>query len=161
MRDVDLAYVRRLIDLLAHAPVTELEVEEGGCRIRITRAGAQAAATTTVGTSAPIPADTASAPDVPLAASTDGPADMADGTSGKDAAVITAPSYGVLHLSPSPGAAPYVTVGQDVQVGQEVALVEAMKVFGAVRATVAGRIAAVLVDDGAEVEAGTPLFRLA
>jgi len=159
VRDVDLAYVRRLIDLLAHAPVTELEVEEGGCRIRITRAGAQAAAT--VGTSAPIPADTASAPDVPPAAATATPAGTTDGTSGEDGAVITAPSYGVLHLSPSPGAAPYVTVGQDVQVGQEVALVEAMKVFGAVRATVAGRIAAVLVDDGAEVEAGTPLFRLA
>ncbi|WP_034958218.1 acetyl-CoA carboxylase biotin carboxyl carrier protein, partial [Komagataeibacter kakiaceti] len=57
--------------------------------------------------------------------------------------------------------APFVTVGQAVQVGQEVGLVEAMKVFNAVRATVAGEIAAVLVEDGMEVEAGTPLFRLA
>ncbi|WP_265000966.1 acetyl-CoA carboxylase biotin carboxyl carrier protein, partial [Komagataeibacter europaeus] len=76
-------------------------------------------------------------------------------------AVIAAPSYGVFHLSPSPGAAPYVTVGQGVAVGQEVGLVEAMKVFNAVRATQAGKIAAVLVEDGTEVEAGTPLFRLA
>ncbi|PYD48549.1 acetyl-CoA carboxylase biotin carboxyl carrier protein [Novacetimonas pomaceti] len=156
---MDLAYVRRLIDLLAHAPVTELEVEEGGCRIRITRAGAQAAATPAGGIPVPGP-DFVPAPDVPRAAA-DVPADTADDVSGGDGAVITAPSYGVLHLSPSPGAAPYVTVGQDVRVGQEVALVEAMKVFGAVRATVAGRVAAVLVDDGAEVEAGTPLFRLA
>ena len=74
--------------------------------------------------------------------------------------VITAPSYGVFHLSPSPGAAPYVTVGDAVQAGQEVGLVEAMKVFNAVRATQAGEIAALLVEDCAEVEAGTPLFRL-
>lgn len=145
---MDLTHVRRLIDLVAHAPVTELEVEEGGCRIRITRGGgAQPAATPAPATAA---VDTGIAP----VAAAPAAAPVAD-------AIIAAPSYGVFHLSPSPGAAPYVTVGQDVAVGQEVGLVEAMKVFNAVRATQAGKIAAVLVEDGTEVEAGTPLFRLA
>ncbi|MCE2574178.1 biotin/lipoyl-containing protein [Komagataeibacter sp. FNDCR2] len=147
---MDLTHVRRLIDLLAHAPVTELEVEEGGCRIRITRGGAPSAApatpTTPVVSVAPVPVEAAL------------PAALPDAVA---ETVITAPSYGVFHLSPSPGAAPYVIVGQVVQVGQEVGLVEAMKVFNAVRATAAGEIAAVLVEDGTEVEAGTPLFRLA
>ncbi|GCE82410.1 biotin/lipoyl-containing protein [Komagataeibacter diospyri] len=145
---MDLTHVRRLIDLVAHAPVTELEVEEGGCRIRITRGG---------GTQPVVP-PASGAPAVnpvsaPVVAASEPPPVME--------AVITAPSYGVFHLSPSPGAAPYVTAGQAVTVGQEVGLVEAMKVFNAVRATQAGTIAAVLVEDGTEVEAGTPLFRLA
>ncbi|GBQ64118.1 acetyl-CoA carboxylase biotin carboxyl carrier protein [Komagataeibacter swingsii] len=145
---MDLTHVRRLIDLVAHAPVTELEVEEGGCRIRITRGGGGAPPAAT-----PAPATIVEAVRAPTVAAPE-PPPVAQ-------AVITAPSYGVFHLSPSPGAAPYVTVGQEVQVGQEVGLVEAMKVFNAVRATQAGTIAAVLVEDGTEVEAGTPLFRLA
>ncbi|WP_308718828.1 biotin/lipoyl-containing protein [Komagataeibacter xylinus] len=146
---MDLTHVRRLIDLLATAPVTELEVEEGGCRIRITRGGG---AQPEVAPSAPA-AVAAHAPVAAVAAPAVAPV--------VEEAVIAAPSYGVFHLSPAPGAPPFVTVGQDVQAGQEVGLVEAMKVFNAVRATQAGRIAAVLVEDGTEVEAGTPLFRLA
>ncbi|GBQ47151.1 acetyl-CoA carboxylase biotin carboxyl carrier protein [Komagataeibacter sucrofermentans] len=145
---MDLTHVRRLIDLLATAPVTELEVEEGGCRIRITRGGG---AQPEVAPSAP-PAGVAPAP---VAATPQAAPPVAE------EAVIAAPSYGVFHLSPAPGAPPFITVGQDVQAGQEVGLVEAMKVFNAVRAGQAGKIAAVLVEDGTEVEAGTPLFRLA
>lgn len=149
---MDLSHVRRLIDLLARAPVTELEVEEGGCRIRITRGNGGGRPVVTSALPAPS-VEVGGAPGVadPVAPAVTEPA--ADH-------VITAPSYGVFHLSPSPGAAPYVAVGDAVQAGQEVGLVEAMKVFNAVRATQAGEIAAVLVDDGAEVEAGTPLFRL-
>ncbi|MGY6768980.1 acetyl-CoA carboxylase biotin carboxyl carrier protein [Komagataeibacter sp. NFXK3] len=146
---MDLTHVRRLIDLLATAPVTELEVEEGGCRIRITRGGS------TQPEAAPPAALPTVAAHVPAAVAQPVAAPVAE------EAVIAAPSYGVFHLSPAPGAPPFVTVGQDVQAGQEVGLVEAMKVFNAVRATQAGRIAAVLVEDGTEVEAGTPLFRLA
>ncbi|GAN84504.1 biotin/lipoyl-binding protein [Novacetimonas hansenii] len=146
---MDLTHVRRLIDLLATAPVTELEVEEGGCRIRITRGGgaqpevapsAPPVVSPVVGTPAALPQSAEAC----VVAET----------------VITAPSYGVFHLSPTPGAPPFVTVGQAVRAGQEVGLVEAMKVFNAVRTEQAGKIAAVLVEDGTEVEAGTPLFRL-
>ncbi|MFT8720893.1 acetyl-CoA carboxylase biotin carboxyl carrier protein, partial [Acetobacter sp.] len=75
--------------------------------------------------------------------------------------LISSPAYGVFHLSPSPGAPPYVTVGDTVEPGQQIGLVEAMKVFNAVKATEAGRIENILVADGEEVEAGSPLFRLA
>lgn len=145
---MDISQIRRLIDLLAQAPITELEAEADGRKIRITRSEARPAPATARAQAPARPRESVAAVSQPEAAPAQVP-------------VIAAPSYGIVHLSPSPGAPPYVTVGQDVQPGQEVALVEAMKVFNAVKATQAGQIAEILVEDGAEVEAGTPLFRLA
>ena len=73
---------------------------------------------------------------------------------------VTAPRYGVVHLSPARGSDPFVQVGQNVEVGQSLCMIEAMKVFSPVEAEQGGRIAAILVDDGADVKAGQPLFRL-
>ena len=74
--------------------------------------------------------------------------------------VVAAATYGVVHLSPAPDAAPFVQVGQRVMVGQSLCVIEAMKVFSPIEAEQAGTIAAVLVTDGADVTAGQPLFRL-
>ena len=74
--------------------------------------------------------------------------------------VVTAASYGVVHLSPAPGADPFVAVGQHVEIGQSLCVIEAMKVFSPVEAEQAGTVAAILVADGADVTAGQPLFRL-
>lgn len=74
--------------------------------------------------------------------------------------VVSAPSFGVVHLAPSAGAGPFVTLGQLVEAGQSLCVIEAMKVFSQVEAEAAGTIAAILVEDGAEVSAGQPLFRL-
>ena len=147
---MDIAQIKRLIDLLAHAPIAELEAEEGGQKIRITRGVAQPV-TAAARVPAAQPVDAGVSPR-PQSAPIPEPVQER---------VIAAPSYGVLHLSPAPGAPPYVTVGQEVKPGQEVGLVEAMKVFNAVKSTQAGQIAAILVEDSTEVEAGTPLFRLA
>ncbi|MBB2200842.1 biotin/lipoyl-containing protein [Gluconacetobacter tumulisoli] len=143
---MDILRLKRLIDLFAHAPINELEIEEGGQLIRISRGKADGSAPIVVNR----PVDRAGAiiPEQPAAA----PAE--------DTRIITAPTYGVFHLSPSPGTPPYVKVGQDIEAGQQVGIVEAMKVFNAVKATLSGRIVDILVQDGAEVEAGLPLFRL-
>ena len=74
--------------------------------------------------------------------------------------VVAAATYGVVHLSPAPDTAPFVQVGQRVEVGQSLCVIEAMKVFSPIEAEQAGTIAAVLVTDGADVTAGQPLFRL-
>lgn len=144
---MDIRQLKRLIDLLARSPIQELEIVEGGQSIRLTRGPAGDAAGTAV---APIAAPQAPAP------SPSAPPPKADAPR-----MITAPTYGVLHLSPSPGTPPYVEVGQEVQAGQQVGLVEAMKVFNAVKTALSGRVTEILVADGAEVEAGQPLFRLA
>jgi acetyl-CoA carboxylase biotin carboxyl carrier protein len=74
--------------------------------------------------------------------------------------VVSAATYGVVHLSPAPDAAPFVQVGQHVEVGQSLCVIEAMKVFSPIEAERAGTIVAILATDGADVTAGQPLFRL-
>ncbi|MGA3984048.1 acetyl-CoA carboxylase biotin carboxyl carrier protein [Ralstonia nicotianae] len=74
---------------------------------------------------------------------------------------LLAPLFGVVHLQPAPGEAVFVQPGQAVQAGQTVCVIEAMKVFNAVVAESDGTVAAVLVESGAEVEAGQPLIQFA
>lgn len=75
-------------------------------------------------------------------------------------AVVTAPNIGTFYRSPKPGSPPYVEIGQRVAAGEELCLVEVMKLFTAVRSDFTGTIAAILVEDGAMVEAGQPLFAI-
>lgn len=75
-------------------------------------------------------------------------------------AVVVAPNIGAFYRSPKPGAAPYVEVGQKVAVGDELCLIEVMKLFTSVRAEVAGTIKAILVADGAMVDPDQPLFAI-
>jgi acetyl-CoA carboxylase biotin carboxyl carrier protein len=75
-----------------------------------------------------------------------------------DAFIVTAPNLGTFYRAPKPGAEDYVKVGSQVQAGDEVCLIEVMKLFTAVRSNVSGRIHSVLAEDGSMVEAGQPLF---
>jgi acetyl-CoA carboxylase biotin carboxyl carrier protein len=74
--------------------------------------------------------------------------------------VIAASTVGVFYTSPSPGAPPFVKEGDQVTPGQQVGIIEAMKLMLPVEADRAGRIAETLVDDGTSVEFGQPLFRI-
>ncbi len=95
----------------------------------------------------------ASAPpaSVPVATPADLPA---------NARIVTAPNLGTFYRAPKPGAAPYIEVGQTIAEGDELCLIEVMKLFTAVRAEFSGRLHAVLTEDGTMVEAGQPLFAL-
>ncbi len=77
-----------------------------------------------------------------------------------DPNTVVSPCFGIVHLSPSPGALPFVRVGEAVLFGQKVCLVEAMKVFSAVAAKVEGCVAEICVASGDEVVQGQILFRL-
>lgn len=76
----------------------------------------------------------------------------------ESARTITAPMVGTFYSAPQPGAPPFVEVGQEVGVGETVGLIEAMKMFTAVTAGVAGRVEERLVENGAFVEYGEALF---
>lgn len=82
------------------------------------------------------------------------------GVARQNAVVVPAPSVGVAYLAPSPGEPPYVEVGSTVEPGATIALVEAMKVFTAVSADLAGTIVEVLVENNTFVEYGQPLFAI-
>jgi biotin carboxyl carrier protein len=86
---------------------------------------------------------------------------MAAFTAGEDTGVaIIAPLTGVYYSAPSPTSPPYVSVGDVVQVGQVVALIEAMKVFNEVQAEVAGRVSALVAPKGEVVQKGDVLIRI-
>ncbi len=79
----------------------------------------------------------------------------------RDDHLITAPMIGTFYASPTPGTPPYVVVGDTVQSGQPVGIIEAMKIMNEISADRSGIVEAVLVDNGQPVEYGTPLLRLA
>lgn len=72
--------------------------------------------------------------------------------------IITAPNIGTFYRSPKPGSAPYVEVGDTISVGDELCLIEVMKLFTALASDKGGRIHSILVEDGVMVESGQPLF---
>ncbi|HET7017009.1 MAG TPA: biotin/lipoyl-containing protein [Streptosporangiaceae bacterium] len=76
----------------------------------------------------------------------------------RSGAAVCAPMVGVFYRAPQPGAAPFVTEGDFITPGQQVAIIEAMKLMIPVEAELSGRIASVLVPDGESVEYGQPLF---
>lgn len=75
-----------------------------------------------------------------------------------NARIVAAPNLGTFYRAPKPGAAPYIEVGQTIVEGEELCLLEVMKLFTSVRAEAPGRLHAVLAEDGSMVEAGQPLF---
>ncbi|MFT9215888.1 MAG: acetyl-CoA carboxylase biotin carboxyl carrier protein [Acetobacter malorum] len=152
---MDTQALKALIDLFGRAPLRELEISEGGQTLKITRSeqGAAAAA------AAPAPSRPYASVE-PSAGQTPSSPAPTPAAQPQTERVVTAPMYGTLHLSPSPDAPPFVAVGDTLSVGQQIGLIEAMKVFTPVKAEVAGRVEAILVTDGSEVEADQPLMRL-
>ncbi len=143
--DIDTAYIENLAELLARTGLTEIEICQGDARIRVARQ---------VSTSVEY---LHAAPSAPGAA----PAAVAVAEAAPEAAhpgTITSPMVGTVYLSPEPGAAAYVKVGDQVKEGQTLLIIEAMKVMNSIRATRAGRVARILAGNGAPVEYGEPLL---
>ena len=134
--------IRALAAILTETGLTEIEIAEKDARIRVVRAAAPAL----VEAPAPRPA-AAQAPAAP-------PADPETPHPG----TIASPMVGVAYLSPEPGAAPFVTVGQAVAAGQTLLLIEAMKTFNQIKAPKAGTVSRILVAAGSPVEFGEPLM---
>ena len=144
-----LELIDRLEALLERSELSEIEVEAGGTAL-ILRTPAAIAATI-----APAPAE--------------GPAPVASGSAGGDATAdlpasrthaVVAPLTGLYYGSPSPDAQPYVREGGDVQVGQVIGLIEAMKLFNEIKSDVSGRIVRICVESGALVKAKQPLIEV-
>lgn len=147
---VDVQLVRDLAALLDDTNLTEIEVEDGDRKIRVARKAA-AAAPTAVYAPAPAPAPVA-APTAAAAPAASADAALPAGT------VVKSPIVGTAYLSAEPGAAPFARVGAQVNAGDTLLIVEAMKVMNAIPAPAAGTIKAILVDNGQPVEYDQPLI---
>jgi acetyl-CoA carboxylase biotin carboxyl carrier protein len=140
--EVDQELVRELSRLLEENRLTEIEVQRGDQRVRVSRGGGYIAAP------AVHHAPAAAAP-APAAAK---PADAA-----KHPGAITSPMVGTAYRAPEPGAKPFVDVGTKVSAGQTILIIEAMKTMNAIPAPRAGTVTQIVVDDGQPVEFGEPL----
>lgn len=139
---IDPDAIRALAAVLTETGLTEIEIAEKDSRIRVVRGGG-------VSTAPPV----AAAPAVPAAAAAPAAADLS-----AHPGAVTSPMVGVAYLSPEPGAAPFVSVGQQVSAGQTLLLIEAMKTFNQIKAPKPGIVTAVLVQNSVPVEYGEVLM---
>ena len=154
---MDIRKVKKLIELLEESGVAEIEISEGEESVRISRfpTGAAAAAPAPVVHYAPPPpAPAAAAP----AAAPAHAAPPAPPPAAKTDHTVTAPMVGTFYASASPGAKPFVELGSEVNVGDTLCIIEAMKMMNQIESDKSGRVTAILVKNGEPVEFGQPLF---
>jgi acetyl-CoA carboxylase biotin carboxyl carrier protein len=148
---IDARLVRRLADILTETGLSEIEVEHSGLKIRVAKT--LTAAPMQMMHAAPMAA--APAPVAAAAAASSASAEAAPVRAGGDE--VKSPMVGSVYLQPEPGAAQFVQVGDKVEAGQTLMIIEAMKTMNPIPAPKAGRIVAILVEDGQPVEFGEPL----
>lgn len=149
---MDLRKLKTLIELVEGSGIAELEISEGEERVRITRT--VAAAQQIVAAPQPIIAAAAPVAAAPVAAAVVEPAKPAVA----EGHIVKSPMVGTFYRSASPGAKAFVDVGQTVNKGETLCIIEAMKLLNEIEADQGGTIKAILVENGQPVEFGQPLF---
>ncbi|HYM19659.1 MAG TPA: acetyl-CoA carboxylase biotin carboxyl carrier protein [Candidatus Kapabacteria bacterium] len=147
---MDLSYLEKILRLFDESTLTELEIEEEGTQIRFSRRNDQPAA---IGYAPPMqyaPAQMA-APVSAAAPSATAPAVASNQHE------IKSPIVGTMYRAPSPDADPYIQVGQHIEAGQTICIVEAMKLMNEIESDVTGKVVKILVENGQPVEYGQPI----
>lgn len=146
----DLGELRALIKLVQRTGIGEIELESNGRSVRIS---AQGGGGTWVAAPAAAPMPVSAAPAAAAAAPAAAPAAAASNHK-----AVTSPMVGTFYRSPAPDADPFVEVGDLVEVGQTVCIIEAMKLMNEIEADVKGRVVQILLDNAQPVEFGQKLF---
>lgn len=152
---MDLRKLKTLVDLVSASNISELEITEAEGKIRIAKAAPQALAqvvTQMPVAAAPAVAASAAPQAAPSAAPVAAAADAVDGT------LVKSPMVGTFYRAASPDGAPFVEVGQAVNKGDVLCIIEAMKILNEIEAEQSGTITQVLGENGEAVEYGQPLF---
>jgi len=139
---IDARLVRKMADILTETGLTEIEVEHGGLRIKVARNVTAAAVTYAAPAAHAAPAPAAPAAEAAAPARGD---------------MVKSPMVGTVYLQPSPDAEPFVKVGDKVEEGATLLIVEAMKTMNPIPAPRSGRVIEILVGDAQPVEFGEPL----
>lgn len=156
---MDIRKIKKLIELLEDSDVSEIEIVEGEESVRISRNnGAVTAQTPVVQSYAPAIAASAPVSAAPLPSAAGAPAAEEDmlppGT------IIESPMVGTFYRSSSPSAKVFVEIGQSVNKGDTLCIIEAMKIMNQIESDISGTVKAILVEDGQPVEYGEPLIVL-
>ena len=148
---MDIRKVKKLIELLEESGIAEIEIKEGEESVRISRQQnvvAQAPAQMYAAPAAPVAAAPAAAPEAAVPAESSVP-------SGHK---VESPMVGTFYRSSAPGSAVFTDVGQTVNVGDTLCIIEAMKILNPIEADKAGTVKAIMVENGKPVEFGEVLF---
>lgn len=157
---MDIRKVKKLIELLEESNIDEIEIMEGEKSVRISRNSASSAAVPTympapAPVAAPVPA--APAPAVAAAPAPTAPAAKPAPSAGHQ---VKSPMVGTFYRAPSPSSPAFAEVGQNVQAGDVICIVEAMKMMNQIEADKSGKIEAILVENGEPVEFDQPLVTI-
>jgi acetyl-CoA carboxylase biotin carboxyl carrier protein len=160
---MDLRKLKTLIDLVSDSNVTELEITEAEGKVRIVK-GAVASGTPMFTQQVMVPAT----PQAPVSAAAPSVAEIADAAAVSAAAVaaeaaaaghtVKSPMVGTFYRSSSPGAAPFVQVGDTVKEGDTLCIIEAMKILNEIESDKSGTVKQVLCENGQAVEYGQALY---
>lgn len=147
---MDIAKVRQLIDLIKETGIAEIEIKEGDESVRICREMPHNTHVVPTTYTLPEPSQTkpATAVETP----------RAPAASNKHA--VKAPMVGTVYLSPSPGAKPFIEIGQTIKTGDTLCIIEAMKMFNQIESDKSGTVTAILVESGLPVEFNQPLVEI-
>jgi acetyl-CoA carboxylase biotin carboxyl carrier protein len=141
---MDIRKIKKLIEIIEESDIAEIEISEGEESVRISRYS-----------SMPAPVAYAAAPAAALAV----PAAAAEPAEKKISGhIVKSPMVGTFYRSASPGAKPFVELGQSVQMGDTLCIIEAMKILNQIEADKSGNVTQILVENGQPVEYDQPLF---
>ncbi|MGE4157833.1 MAG: acetyl-CoA carboxylase biotin carboxyl carrier protein [Planctomycetota bacterium] len=146
---MDLRKIKTLLQLMNENALAEMELEEEGLKVKFSKFGAGAPAASVAYMPAP----------VPVAGAAGSPPSVSDAE--LDGHLITSPIPGTFYAASGPDKPPFVKVGDSVEPGTVVCIVEAMKVMNEIKAECRGKILEILVQNAEPVEYGKPLFRIA
>jgi acetyl-CoA carboxylase biotin carboxyl carrier protein len=153
---MDIRKIKKLIELLEESGIAEIEIKEGEEALRISRmpTGTAAAHHPLPAIAMPMAAPLAA----PAQAAAPRPAEVAAAKAKANEHVITAPMVGTFYGAPSPGAKPFIEIGDEIKVGQVLCIIEAMKMMNQIESDKAGRVTSIMARNGDPVEFGQPLF---
>ena len=150
---MDLALLKKLVRIVEQSGVDEIEVEEEGLRVRISKGHAGAAAAPVAAHA--LPAHSPSGHAAPVAAAAPAPAAPVAETKLHE---VKSPIVGTFFRAPAPDADSYVEIGADVQEKSVLCIIEAMKLMNEIESDIAGKVVKILVENGQAVEYNQPLF---
>ncbi len=157
--------IKELIEFLIEKDVTEFELERGDVKLRVKRGQevhmvAAPAAVPVMAAPHPMAAPVAAAPTAPAASAPAAAAPVAPAAEEEALHTVKSPIVGTFYEAPSPGSPPFIKVGDHVNAGQVLCIVEAMKLMNEIEADATGEIVKILVNNGQPVEYGQPLFAI-
>lgn len=147
---IDASAIRELAELLTETGLTEIEVEQGGMRLRVAK---QLAPVAHVAAAPVAPMAVAATPSATAAA--EAPVAKREGP---HPGAVTSPMVGTVYVSPEPGKPPFVKVGDQVKEGQTLLIVEAMKTMNPILAPRGGKVSEICIENGQPVEFGQALL---